>query len=126
MNRKKNRAIVTVPLGAVLGTLIPSLPVFGRLIAASINRDGDGQLGLGLVLLLTVAGSIGMVSGIIGGFIRSSQQPFFIAASPCLGVLLGTVLAIVRFDIFFVLLAPTVGCVLGCLFAVLTWQRRSQ
>jgi hypothetical protein len=128
VNRPERRAKVKiVVLGGVLGTIVSSLPVVARLMAASINREGDGQLGLGLVILLTIAGSVGTVSGIIGGFIYSAGQPLTTAAFPCLGVVVGTVaILIMGFDLDSAVLVPIVGCILGTWGAVLIRLARSR
>jgi hypothetical protein len=100
-DRKLKANAVTVLVGGVLGTVAACLPVVLLLAVVSINRSGDGQLGLGICLGFIVFGTLGMATGLIGGFIYCSGQRFLTAACPSLGiVLLGIVLGFwAMFDI---------------------------
>ena len=124
---KRRSKLKSVVLGGALGTFVSSFPVVIRFIAASIDREGDGQLGLGLAILLAVSATVGTVSGIIGGFIYSAGQPFMIAAFPSVGVVVGTVaIVLMGFDLNSVVLAPLGGCVVGTLGAGLIWLARAR
>ena len=130
--------ILTVVLGAVLGTLVNFSSVFvvsWAIPALIFGEHLDAQWGMGIVVLMVILGSLGMISGLIGGFFYSNGQRFVTAASPCLGLLVGgTILQMgIRIASSYPWLnslmlasmaAPLVGGALGVSYAVRTSPSR--
>jgi hypothetical protein len=123
------RKITTVVLGGAIGTLVCCLPVAALVIADRIVRGpGDAQMGLGIVIILSLLGPLGMIAGLIGGFVYSAGQRLLTAAAPCLGIVAGMaavtlggiVLGGVSHQVG--LAAPAIGGVLGVLFVFMTWE----
>jgi hypothetical protein len=122
--------MVTIVVAAVLGATACCLPVIVWAAIEELRGQGDGQFGLGIVFAVLVLGPVGMVSGLVGGFIYRAGQRFMTAASPCLGIAAGTTIAViagmvgVRMNSLPLLLIA--GGVVGVIYAVLSWQPKSQ
>jgi len=83
------------------------------------------------VILLIVFAPLGMVTGLVGGVMYGAKQRFLTAASPCLGVVGGAIIAAFGYAIaeglaFLIFMAPAAGGVLGVFYAIGTWRRSAQ
>ena len=65
------RLKITV-IGGLLGTLIACAPIF---LALLISGAGDAQGGLGVVFAFAALGPLGMIIGLIVGFIKGAKRP---------------------------------------------------
>jgi len=66
-----HRLMVTA-LGGLLGTLIACVPI---ILIVLIRGGGDAQGGLGAVFAFAAFGSLGMIVGLIIGFINGAKHP---------------------------------------------------
>jgi hypothetical protein len=101
------RQMMTVVLWAVLGTLANWLLIFVAALTPAVLIFGEHQNGgwflwlpffirLMFRLLGVGLGLLGMVSGLIGGFLCIARQRFVTAASPCIGVVVGSIIVILK------------------------------
>ena len=123
------RMAATVTLGAILGAFAGCLPAAALIAGHNIfPRPAPMGIGIAVYIFLIVFTPLGMVAGAIGGVMYGTKPRFLTAASLCLGIVVGAIVAsfayaIAEHFIYLVGLAPTVGGVLGLFYAIWTWRR---
>jgi hypothetical protein len=129
----------SVTCGTALGGLAGCFPPLAFVVAVewfSIpGRAVPGLKGLYAIIMLAMYVPVGAVCGLIGGVFYGLKQRLLTAASLCVGVLGGGIVAmgVYGIDVFCQIIPPDwmyllqfAGVFLGILYTKLSWRRASR